>query len=169
MNPIFVTDYKMYWQFVTCMFIHSDFWHLFFNMIALLMFGISVERRLGSKEFLLLYFICGILSTFFSFLFYYFTNVTFVFLMGASGAVYSILLAFVVIFPKVRIFIFGIIPVPGPILILIYIIIEVGSQIFGFNGNIAHLTHLCGFAISWAYFMIRMGVNPLKIWKDALR
>lgn len=169
MNPILVIEYKMWWQPITCIFIHGNFEHLLFNMIGLVMFGINVEKSIGSKEFLLFYMLCGTLASLFSLGIYILTNHWMIFLMGASGAVYSILFAFAVIFPTVRIFIFGIIPVPGPILILIYTVIEIGSQLFGINGGVAHMTHLFGFAAAWAYFVIRMGVNPIKIWKNAFR
>ena len=89
--------------------------------------------------------------------------------MGASGAVYSILFAFAVIFPTVRVFIFGIIPVPGPVMVLIYAVVELGSQMLGLNGGVAHMTHLFGFAAAWAYFLIRIGVNPIKVWKNVFR
>lgn len=168
MTPELVINYKMLWQPVTAMFMHANFEHLFFNMLGLIMFGINVEKSIGSKEFTLYYFVCGITANLFSLLIYVLSgaNIT---LLGASGAVFSVLFAFAVIFPTVRVFIFGIIPVPGPILILIYTIIEVVDQIFGIKGNVAHTTHLLGFAAAWAYFMIRMGVNPIKVWKNASR
>ena len=169
MNPVLVIRYKWVWQFVTCMFMHANIQHIFFNMRGLLMFGIQVEKSLGSKEFLLLYFVCGTLANVFSFVVYMLSGQYNVFLLGASGALYSVLFAFAVIFPTVRVFIFGILPVPGPVLILLYTVIELGSQLFGLSGGVAHMTHLFGFAAAWAYFVIRIGVNPIKIWKNALR
>lgn len=160
---------RMYWQIFTCIFIHGNFQHLFFNMLGLLMFGIPVEKSLGSKEFLLLYLLCGTVSSAFSLVIFIFTGQYYVFLIGASGAIYSILLAFTVIFPTVRVFIFGILPVPGPVLIIIYTIIEIGSQLFGISNGVAHMTHLFGFVAVWLYFVIRMGVNPITVWKNALR
>lgn len=168
MTPELVFNYKMWWQPVTAMFMHANLEHLFFNMLGLIMFGMNVEKSIGSKEFTLYYFVCGTIANLFSLLIYWITgtNTT---LLGASGAVYSVLFAFAVIFPTVRVFIFGIIPVPGPVLILIYTIVEVVDQIFGIKGNVAHTTHLLGFGAAWAYFMIRMGVNPIKVWKNASR
>lgn len=166
--PLVVKDFFL-WQPVTAMFIHANFQHLLFNMLGLIMFGMNVEKSIGSKEFTLYYFVCGITANLFSLLVYVLTGQNNVFLMGASGAVYSILFAFAVIFPTVRIFIFGIIPVPGPVLILIYAIVEVVDQMFGLKNGVAHMTHLSGFAAAWAYFVIRMGVNPIKVWKNASR
>jgi membrane associated rhomboid family serine protease len=53
--------------------------------------------------------------------------------------------------------------------VIVYAVIELGSQIFSLGGIVAHLTHLAGFAMAWLYFKIRMGVNPIQIWKDAYR
>ena len=65
--------------------------------------------------------------------------------------------------------IWGIIPVPAPLLVVIYAVIEVGSQFLGRNTGVAHLTHLTGFALAWIYLVVRMGLHPIKIWKDAYR
>ncbi|MCR4736481.1 MAG: rhomboid family intramembrane serine protease [Treponema sp.] len=160
-----VVYYKWYWQFFTYMFVHGNFSHILFNMLGLLFFGFNVERAWGSKEFLLFYLMSGFLSGVFSFLVYFFTGMNTVFLMGASGAIYSVLFAYAVTFPRSVIYIWGLIPVPAPILVLIYAVIEFFSQFFG-GGNVAHMTHLFGFFSAWSYFRIRMGIRPLKIWKD---
>lgn len=165
LNAGMVVKYKMLWQFVTYMFVHAGFRHIFLNMLGLFFFGIGVERAIGSKEFLLFYFTTGILSAILSFILYYFTGNYRTFLLGASGAVYAVLFAYAVCFPRSIIFIWGIVPVPSPILVLIYAIIELVSGIYG-TSNVAHYTHLFGFLAALLYFIIRMGVNPLKIWKD---
>ena len=169
LNVILIHEYKMYWQFFTYMFVHGDFSHLFFNMLGLFFFGLAVEQSLGSKEFLLIYFISGIFCGIASYLFYLFTGAYYVFLVGASGAINSLLLAYAVIFPRSRIYMMGILPIPAPLLVAIYAGIEIASQLFTLRNGIAHMTHLAGFAIAWLYFMIRMGINPWKIWKDAYR
>ncbi|MCQ2610814.1 MAG: rhomboid family intramembrane serine protease [Treponema sp.] len=167
LNPVNFINHKMWWQLVTCMFTHGGTSHLFWNMFGLLMFGPYVERAIGSKEFSLMYFLCGIINSLFSLGFYLVTGQYNVFLIGASGVIYTILFAFTVIFPSIRIFIFWVIPVPGPVMIIIYTIIAIGSQLLSFNMNIAHMTHLFGFVTAWFYFVIRMGVNPIKVWKNA--
>ncbi|MBO5731990.1 MAG: rhomboid family intramembrane serine protease [Treponema sp.] len=169
LNVILIHEYKMYWQFFTYMFVHGDFSHLFFNMLGLFFFGLAVEQSLGSKEFLLIYFISGIFCGIASYLFYLFTGAYYVFLVGALGAINSLLLAYAVIFPRNRIYMMGILPIPAPLLVAIYAGIEIASQLFTLRNGIAHMTHLAGFAIAWLYFMIRMGINPWKIWKDAYR
>ena len=159
---------KMFWQPATYMFIHGGWSHIFFNMLGLLFFGSTVERAVGTKEFLLLYFVTGIFSGLFSVAFYYFTGDYMASLVGASGAIYGILFSYAVIFPKSVIYIWGIIPIPAPILVLLYALIEFGSQFIG-SSNIAHYTHLAGFAVAFLYFVVRMGINPLKIWKNSWR
>ena len=169
MNPEAVEHYHMYWQFFTYMFLHQNFQHVFFNMLALLVFGLGFEKTVGSREFLLFYLLCGALSGFFSFLFYRFTGQYRVVLLGASGAVYALLFAYAVFFPRSVFFIWGIVPVPAPVLVLIYALIEFGSQFFKHGSNVAHMTHLFGFLAAWLYFVLRMGIHPIRIWKDAYR
>ncbi|MBL7006202.1 MAG: rhomboid family intramembrane serine protease [Spirochaetia bacterium] len=165
MIPVFILRDHFYWQFVTYMFFHANITHLLFNMLGLFFFGSQVEKRIGSWEFLLFYLLTGILAGIFSYAVYIWTGNYVVILMGASGAVYAVLLAFAVFFPFARIFIFGIIPVQAPVLVVIYTIIEVFSQVSGRNSNIAHLTHLAGFGFAYLYILIRMGVNPIEVWK----
>lgn len=168
LNPLLALEGKMFWQPVTYMFVHGGFNHLFFNMLGLLFFGLAVERAIGSKEFLLMYFVTGILCGIFYGAVYFFLGHYKVFLMGASGAIYGLLLAYAVIFPKSKIFIWGIIPVPAPLLVCLYGAIEFFSQFTAFDG-VAHLAHVSGLVFTWLYFVIRMGVHPLRVWKDAYR
>lgn len=169
LNVVNIIVHKMYWQFITYMFVHGSISHLFFNMLALFFFGNMLERAMGSKEFLLFYLLTGFLSGFLSFLIYYLTGGHRVFLMGASGAIYAVLLAYAVYFPRNRIFIWGIVPVPAPILVAVYAGIEFASQFLSLRTGVAHITHLAGFAFAWLYLLVRIGVNPLKVWKNAFR
>ena len=70
LNVICVNHYHMFWQFFTYMFMHGSFSHIFFNMLGLLMFGITLERAIGSKEFLLFYLFCGLMDGIISILVY---------------------------------------------------------------------------------------------------
>lgn len=167
--PALVIEKKYLWQFVTYMFMHGSLMHLLSNMIGLMFFGITTERALGSKEFLLLYFLCGVISGLLSFLYYIIKNQYIVFLIGASGALYSILFAYAVVFPRAKVFIWGVIPLPSPLLVVIYALIELFSQFSGKGANVAHYTHLFGFLAAYVYFIVRLGVNPIKVWRDAYR
>ena len=171
LNVIAVIKGKMFWQFFTYMFMHdpNGISHLLFNMLGIFFFGISVEKIMGSKEFLLLYFSSGIFCGLFSFAIYYFTGAYFVFLLGSSGALFSFLFSFAVFRPKDKIYIWGILPVPAPILVAAYTGIELASHFFNIKTGIAHMTHLAGFLYAWIYFIVRFGVNPWKVWKNAYK
>jgi len=157
------------------MFMHGGISHLFFNMLGLFIFGVHVERQMGSKEFLLYYFLTGALAGVFSFFVYYITGPSFeelaryppayrygIALIGASGALYAVQLAYAVFFPNSVIYIWGIIPLRAPIMVLAFTVLSLFFIITGGGGNVAHITHLAGFAFGWVYFLIRFGVNPLR-------
>ena len=166
-NYLLIKMFGFWWQPLTYMFVHGSTSHLLFNMLALFIFGYSVEKAVGSKEFLLFYFFCGILDGIISVLIYWLFNKP-VMLMGASGAIYAVLFMYAVIFPRNRLFIMGLIPVRAPILVLIYAAIAFVSQVFDRSQGTAHITHLLGFALAWLYMLVRMGIHPIRIWKDSL-
>ena len=148
------------WTFVTYMFVHGGFTHILFNMLALFFFGIHVERRMGSREFLLFYFTTGTLAGVFSFVVYYLTGSYMVILMGASGAIFAVELAYAIFFPDSIIFLWGILPLRAPVMVLGFTALELASSIFGLSRGVAHLTHLAGFGFAWLYFLIRFSINP---------
>jgi membrane associated rhomboid family serine protease len=152
------------WQFVTYMFVHDprSMGHIFFNMLGLFIFGVQVERQMGSREFLLYYLLTGILAGVFSFLVYWLTGAWGVWLMGASGAIYAVQLAYAVFFPRSVIYIWGILPLRAPVMVLGFTILGLVMMVTGLGGNVAHLTHLAGFAFGWFYFLLRFGINPWR-------
>ena len=162
MIPLFVIYYKWVWTFVTYMFMHGSFSHILFNMLGLLIFGIHVERQMGSWEFLLYYLIAGILAGIFSFAVYYVTRNYIVALMGASGALFAVELAYAVFFPDSIIYIWGILPLRAPVMVLGFTALELVLSFTARNSNVAHLTHLAGFGFGWLYFLIRFRVNPWR-------
>ena len=169
LQPILFLRGHYYRQLFTYMFMHGSWSHLVSNMIGLLFFGVYVEKQVGSKEFWLFYVLCGILCGAASLAIYAVGGYWQIVLVGASGAVYAVLLLFAVIFPRSTVFILGLVPVPAPLLIALYAGIAVFDQVFGMNQGVAHLTHLSGFAAAWLFCLVRYGVNPIKVWKDALR
>jgi len=160
MIPGLVIQRGWIWTFVTYMFVHGSFSHILFNMLALLIFGMHVERQMGSREFLLFYFVTGALAGIFSFVVYYLTGSYRVILMGASGAIFAVELAYAVFFPHSIIYLWGILPLRAPVMVLGFTALELVSSIFGLSQGVAHLTHLAGFAFAWLYFVIRFGMNP---------
>ncbi len=166
MIPSFVINGYVY-QLFTYMFVHADFTHILFNMIALFIFGQALEKRLGTREFLLYYLLVGTLSGIFSFFSYFFAKQDAV-LLGASGSVYGILLLFAVFFPFAKVYVFGILPIRAPLLIILFFFIELFSQFSGANTGVAHLTHLAGLFFGYIYCLIRMKINPLEVWRRTL-
>ena len=164
LNPFLCVYRRFYWQVFTYQFMHGGFMHLFSNMIGLFFFGTAVERRIGSREFVLAYLLSGTVCGLLSLLLYALTGAWGVFLLGASGAVFAILLLYATFFPRSTIFIWGIIPIPAPILVIGYALLETAYMIFGMRSGVAHSTHLIGFAVAWAYSVARFGVNPWREW-----
>jgi membrane associated rhomboid family serine protease len=161
MTPILVLS-GAFWQPFTYMFAHANLTHLLVNMLGLLFFGPTVEKEMGSREFILYYLLTGFLAGVFSFAAYLFLGGAYIPLLGASGAVFAVLLAYATLEPNSQIFIWGIIPVRAPIMVLGYTLIELFSQVFGSSSSVAHLTHLAGFGFGWLFFLARFGVNPWR-------
>jgi membrane associated rhomboid family serine protease len=134
------------WTILTYMFVHGGFMHLFFNMIGLFFFGPALEQRWGSVQFLKFYLFCGIGGAAFSFLFSPMNPV-----VGASAAVYGIMLAFALNWPDMPIYIWGILPIPAKYLVGMLAVFSLMSAVQGTGGNVAHFAHLGGFAFGFVY------------------
>lgn len=134
------------WTLVTYMFLHGGFGHLFFNMLGLYFFGPRLEDRLDGRAFLTLYFLSGLGGAVFSFMFARQYPV-----VGASGAVYGVLLGFAMFWPRERIYLWAILPVEAW---LLCVMLVVGSLWAGFSGSAsrtAHFAHLGGLVFAFAY------------------
>lgn len=150
------------WTFITYMFMHAGFTHILFNMLGLFIFGMHVERQMGSKEFLLYYMVTGTLAGVLSFVIYVSTGSYMAALVGASGALYAVMLAYAVFFPNAIIYIWGILPLRAPVMVLGYTVLSMFFIVTGSGGNVAHATHLAGFGFGWIYFMLRFGISPWR-------
>ena len=135
------------WTIVTYMFLHAGIAHLFFNLLGLFFFGPRLESRLGARGFMLLYFLSGIGGGVFSLLFAREAAV-----VGASGAVYGVLLGFAMFWPRERIYIYGIIPVEAWLLasILVFVSLAAGTSP-GAGSRTAHFAHLGGAAFAFVF------------------
>lgn len=162
LNPANVLRAGAYWQFLSYLFAHGDLSHLFVNMFGLFVFGTQVERHIGTKEFVLYYLVTGVLAGLLSFGIYVAFGGYRVYLLGASGALFAVMLAYAVFFPTSVLYIWGLLPVRAPTMVLGYTAIEVGSMLFGFRQGVAHLTHLAGFLFAYLYFLARFGTNPWR-------
>jgi membrane associated rhomboid family serine protease len=134
------------WAIVTYMFLHSGLMHLLFNMMALFFFGPRVEDRLGSRSFTILYFVSGITGALLSFIFSPASPI-----IGASAGVFGVMLAFAYYWPDTPIHIWGIIPVPARILVIITTVLALFSGFSGARGGVAHFAHLGGYVGAFAY------------------
>lgn len=134
------------WTLVTYMFLHAGFGHIFFNMLSLFYFGPRVEARIGSRNFLLLYFISGLAGAIFSLILAPHAAV-----IGASGAVFGVLLAFARYWPNERIFLWFVLPVKARWLVFGLAALSIYSGFAGGASTIAHFAHLGGFVGGWAF------------------
>ena len=138
------------WGVVTYMFVHANFGHIFMNMLGLFFFGPRLENHLGSKSFLRLYLFSGLGGALFSFIFAPNAGV-----VGASGAVFGVLLGFAYFWPRENIYIWGILPVQARILVTIVAVMSLYSGLTGAQATTAHFAHLGGFAAGYAYLRWR--------------
>ena len=144
------------YQFITYMFLHANFEHIFFNMFALWMFGRTLEWELGSRRFLIYYIVCGIGAAFVQYLVALAFGELPLYLVGASGAVMGLLLAFGVLHPNATIMLLiPPIPMKAKWFVIIYAVIELFLGWRGV-GQVAHFAHVGG--MLW-------GLGLLYFWK----
>ena len=123
--PVLVAKHGFFWQIVTYLFLHGGFMHLLFNMFALWMFGSDIERLWGTRRFLIYYFFTGIGAGVLTVLA---SPNGVIPTVGASGAVYGLLLAFAYYFPERKIFVYFLFPVPVRIFVIVFGAIELMSS-----------------------------------------
>ena len=134
------------WTVVTYMFLHAGMWHLLFNMLGLYFFGPRLEARMGGRQFLILYFVSGLTGALLSFPFTPRAAI-----VGASGAVFGVLLGFALYWPKERIYVWGILPVEARGLVIIMTALSLFGGFGGAGGGVAHFAHLGGFMGGFLY------------------
>lgn len=146
-NPqrIMVQPWMVFTAF-TYMFLHASVSHIFFNMLGLFFFGPRLESRLGAKGFLLLYFLSGLGGAAFSFVFARQSGV-----VGASAAVYGVLLGFAMYWPRERLYIWFVIPVEAWLIAVILVAVSLWSGMNPGGSNIAHFAHLGGFVFAFVF------------------
>ncbi len=160
--------YFRWWQPVTHMFMHGGVWHIFFNMYTLLIFGSVVERVLGSRRFLTFYFACGLGAAALHLAVTWFRlthggslALLGVPMLGASGAIYGVLIAYAMFYPEsVLTLIFPPISLKAKWFVLIFAGIELVTGIFGTLDGVAHFAHLGGMIVGWIL---------ITVWKRSRR
>ncbi|MFQ5746633.1 MAG: rhomboid family intramembrane serine protease [Gemmatimonadota bacterium] len=137
------------WSPLTYMFIHGGFLHVFFNMIGVFFLGPPLERAWGSREFIRFYLVSGLGAALFSFLLIGLVGTPLV--IGASGALFGLLLAFALKWPNVPIYIWGILPIRAKWFVTILGLLSFLEMARGSGGNVAHWTHLGGLLAGFLY------------------
>lgn len=139
------------WTPLTYMFVHQRFFHLLFNMLGLFFFGPPLEERWGSSEFLKFYLICGVGGAVLSLLMPQYP------IIGASAAVYGVMVAYAMYWPDNPIYIWGILPVKAKWLVTFFIGMSLFYALTGGAPGIAHLAHLGGCAAAFLYLKSNWG------------
>jgi len=142
------------WTLLSYMFLHAGFGHVFFNMLALYFFGPQVELRMGGKAFVGLYLVSGLAGALLS------LATPYARIVGASGAVFGVMLAFARYWPRATILIWGVLPVEARVLVVISTALALWGGVTGSQGGIAHFAHLGGFAGGWIYLKVLEARSP---------
>lgn len=140
------------WQLITYQFMHHDFMHILFNMFILWMFGMEIENVWGPRKFLLYYLTCGVGAGLMHVLLSPMLTGVMLPTVGASGAIYGVMIAFAMLFPDRYIFLYFLIPVKAKYLIVFFILLELFSV--GSFDFVARLAHLGGALVGFVFIML---------------
>ena len=157
------TPHFQFWQPVTYAFLHGSMTHLFFNMLALFMFGSDIERVWGSRRYLTFYFVCVISAALAQLLVAGVSGGAPYPTIGASGGVFGLLLAFGMMFPRRMVMLlFPPVPMPAWLLVTLYGALELLLGITGTQAGVAHFAHLGGMAGGFLMIQYWRGRLPIK-------
>ncbi len=145
------------WTFVTYMFLHGGLSHILFNMLGLFFFGSRVEARLGERRFITLYLVSGIVGAL-----AYLVFSPLGWMVGASGGVFGVMMAFATFWPREKIYIWGVIPVEARILVLVTTAFALVAGWTGRSGGVAHFAHLGGYVGAYAYLWFLQRNSPQR-------
>ena len=164
------SPYFHWWQIITHMFMHGGFWHIFFNMYTLFIFGSVIERMIGERKFMILYFACGLgavglhLGVQWLQVQHYmaqiaqgsqsamaaYASIKGIPTVGASGAIYGLLIAYAMLFPDARLtLIFPPVTLTAKWWVIIFAVIELFTGVTGVAAGVAHFAHLGGMLIGF--------------------
>jgi len=154
------------WQLATYLFLHGGIWHLLFNMLTLWMFGVTLERDWGTRRFLKYYFLCGIGAglcdvTVNALLGNWYTST-----IGASGAIYGVLLAFGVLHPETTILFLFLFPIQAKYFVMIYGAMALLGSL-NINSGVSNVAHLGGMIFGLLYLKVRfpkLDLYELRRW-----
>lgn len=155
--PVYFLYNLFIWQIVSYMFLHGPILHILINMLILWIFGVDLERQWGGKAFLKYYFVCGIGAGLIQILFnmLFFPENQSIPIIGASGAIYGVILAFALIYPEreLTFLVFFVLPVriKAKYLAMVLAGISLFSGVFGTDNAVAHFAHLGGMFVGLLY------------------
>jgi membrane associated rhomboid family serine protease len=148
----FASAPSRWWTVLTYMFVHHDFWHLFWNMYALFIFGPRLEHLWGTKKFSFFYLLSGLGGLICYSLFFRDSGSL---LLGASGAIFGVMGAYALQWPKQEVYLFWVLPMRVLTLVLLLVGFNLAMGVFGLAGgngaDVAYFAHLGGFIVAWLY------------------
>jgi membrane associated rhomboid family serine protease len=158
----------MVWQIFTYMFVHFGILHLLFNMLALWMFGLPIEQTWGMRRFLKFYFLCGLAAGVCVLVANILVRDWLTATLGASGAVFGLMVAFGVLFPDAIILVFFLFPMKAKYAVMIYVAVEI-LVTFGPNTGVSTVAHLGGAAFAYLYLKHRVPALSMPDWRGRYR
>jgi membrane associated rhomboid family serine protease len=172
LHPAAVLKSGALWQLFTYLFLHGGIWHLVFNMLTLWMFGTPLERDWGTRRFLKYYVICGIGAGIFDVGLNAIVGNWNTSTIGASGAIYGLLLAFGVCYPDQTVLMGFLFPIKAKYMVMIYAAVELWMS-RSVNSGVSNIAHLGGMAVGFMYLksglMGRRTTLKLPDWRGAYR
>jgi membrane associated rhomboid family serine protease len=169
LTPQLVLRKFMLWQILSYAFLHLDLWHLIINMLMLWFFGPAIEQRWGGPRFLFYYLFCATGAGLCSFIVSFNSSIP---VIGASGAIFGILVAYAMMFPETVILLFFIFPMKMRHAVLVLAAINLLGAISASGGGVAYIAHLGGGLFGYLYLRsewIRLktsglGLGAVKLW-----
>ncbi len=151
------------WTLVTYMFLHGGFGHLFLNMLMLFFFGPRLEERLGSRTFIWFYLACGVGGAILSF------ATPYAMIVGASGAIFGVVVGFARYWPRENIYIWGVLPIQARVLAIFMVAISLFAGFAGAQDGVAHFAHLGGLVAGWLFLRIWERQRQRRVVKQPAR
>lgn len=151
------------WTLVTYMFLHGGFMHIVFNMLMLFFFGPRLEERLGSRTFIWFYLACGVGGAILSF------ATPDARIVGASGAIFGVVVGFARYWPRENIYIWGVLPIQARVLAIFMVAISLFAGFAGAQDGVAHFAHLGGLVAGWLFLRIWERQRQRRVVKQPAR
>ncbi len=164
--PSMVWTQLKIWQIFTYSFIHGGFFHIFFNMFVLWMFGKDLENQWGTKDFLIYYFVCGMGAGFITVLFGINSIIP---IVGASGAIYGLLVAYGFTYPNRTVYLYGVFPLKVKYVVLGFGVIAFVASLSITQSKVSHITHLAGMIIGIVYILFNFRWKNIRLWYTKIR